>query len=373
MSDDPPSTKSPRRVRFWWFAIIVPILLFGLTGPMAGIIGTDALPDLRGLGDQGSSTEKRTDGGKVPAPTCEPAKFAPQCGSALWGIYTLQGATPASAVTDLEAQVGRRFDIVSRYHDFSDHPNLGNFPDDSELQLGTDRISLLSWQARVGTTDTHLMWDDVADGTYDAYIDGAATRIKAWNRPVIIAFDAEFDKLTGIKGPIEDYVRAYRHVVDTFRRHKVTNVAWAWVPTGYLGGVNRARTFAGYPGDSYVDWVGYDPFNFFNCNGTAWESFEESVSPMYKWLMKRGFGNKPFLLSEFGTQYDENNPSRSLRWHADIPEVVARYPNLRALVRFDADGVISSGARCDLWLDNGPGMLEAFAKAGRHRSLGFKG
>ncbi len=320
---------------------------------------------------------------EVPSPAPKPApsptagqcgsqgKFAPSCG-ALWGIYTLKGANPAASVTDLEAKVGRRFDITSRYHDFSTHPHLGTFPDTYEKQLGTTRTLFMSWQARVGSTKTNIKWAAIANGQYDSFINSAATRLKAWNRPVIIAFDAEFDNLTSIKGPVADYVRAYRRIVDTFRAKGVTNVAWAWVPTGYLGAGNDARTWAGYPGHSYVDWVGYDPYNFYRCNGTAWKTFERTISPAYNWFKSKGLGGKPFLLSEYGTQYDAGNPAASTRWYSDIPGVLERYPNLKALIRFDAEGVINSGARCNLWLDNGPGMLSAFSSAGRRPVVGYK-
>ncbi len=337
------------------------VLVILLAWAAAGALGRAGLPGIDLFGPD----EPDGASGQAPRPSCAAARFAPPCGSALWGVYTLQGATPATAVTDLEAQVGRRFDLTSRYHDFSTHPSLGVFPDDSEQELGQDRTLLMSWQARDGVTNTDLRWSEVADGTYDRYIDSAATRLKAWNRPVIIAFDAEFDKLTGVKGPVQDYVSAFRHVVEIFRRYDVTNVAWAWVPTGYLRGDNPERMFAGYPGDDYVDWVGYDPFNFYACNGTPWRSFEKTVAPMYQWLLRKGLGTKPFLLSEYGTQYDADRPARSRRWYADIPGVLQRYPNLRGLVRFDADGTVNSGAHCDLWLDNGPGMRKAFAEAGR--------
>ena len=296
--------------------------------------------------------------------------YAPLCG-ALWGIYTLNGTDGAAAVTDLEAEVGRSFDLTLRYHDFSNHPSQGLFPDAWERTLGGSRILFMSWQARVSSSNTDLTWADIANGRYDSFISSAATRMKAWDRPVIIAFDAEFDRLTAKKGPVADYVRAYRRIVDMFRAAGVSNVAWAWVPTGYLGEGNDTRTLAGYPGDSYVDWVGYDPYNFFRCTNSRWKTFEETIAPTYQWLVEHGLGNKPFLLSEYGTQYDAANPSASTQWYADIPEVLPRYPNLKALVRFDADGVVVSGARCGLWIDNGPGMKEAFAAAGRTPVFGF--
>jgi hypothetical protein len=297
------------------------------------------------------------------ATTCGVAgKYAPRCG-ALWGVYTLQDGNPETAVTRLESQVGRKFDLTSRYHDFSTHQHQGLFPDIYERRLGQTRRLFMSWQARVSDTNTNLSWRAIANGKYDRYINSAATRVKAFNRPVFIAFDAEFDTHK-TKGTMADYKAAYRRVVNRFRAYNVTNVAWAWVSSGYLGAGNAARIQAGYPGDAYVDWVGWDPYNFYRCNGTTWKTFEQKVTPTYNWMKANGHGDKPFLLSEYGTQYDANYPTRSKQWHAGIPAALKRLPNLKALVRFDANGFFGA-KKCNLYIRNGSGMLASFAQAGR--------
>jgi beta-mannanase len=174
------------------------------------------------------------------------------------------------------------------------------------------------------------------------------------------------DRPASTKGPISDYVAAYRHIVNIFRSRGVTNVSWAWVPTGSLGGGNDARMLAGYPGDAYVDWVGYNPYNFFKCNGSGWKTFEQTIATGYNWFVSKGLGNKPFILTEYATQYDPNNPAASVKWNNDIATVLPRYPNLKAMVRFDADGILaSSGGRCGMWIDNGPGMKAAWGASGR--------
>ena len=87
----------------------------------------------------GSSAQGSTGQDKIvasAATTCGAAgKFAPRCG-ALWGAYTLQNGSPEQSVTRLESQVGRKFDLTLRYHDFSDSLNQGQFPDVHERKLG---------------------------------------------------------------------------------------------------------------------------------------------------------------------------------------------------------------------------------------------
>src|ERR1700712_2305579 len=248
------------------------------------------------------------------ATTCGASgKFAPKCG-ALWGVYTLQDGNAEQSIRRLESKVGRKFDITSRFHDFSDSMNQGQFPDSHERAVGPGSRLFISWQARVSSSNRDIQWSAIANGSYDKYINSAAARVKAYKNPVFIAFDAEFDTNDN-KGTPAQYVAAYRHVWNVFKAKGFTNVAWAWVTSGYTGAGNGAQILKGYPGDAYVDWVGFDPYNFYRCNGTAWKTFAEKVTPTYDWLVAHGLGKKPFLLSEYGTQYDSGNPARSKARH----------------------------------------------------------
>lgn len=116
--------------------------------------------------------------------------------------------------------------------------------------------------------------------------------------------------------------------------------------------------------------MGYDPYNFYKCNGSSWRTFEQTIAPTYNWFVSKGLGKKPFLLSEYGTQYDSANPAASTQWYDGIPATLRRYPNLKALIRFDGDGVVNSGAHCGMWINNGPRMLDAFSSAGRNTNAG---
>lgn len=322
--------------------------------------------------------EKLTPLPTVPLPSPTPpimcgaqARLAPSCG-ALWGVYTLQGADASRSVIDLESKVGRQFDISLRYHDFSDtYP--GRFPDSHEQLLGQSRLLFLSWQARVSSTNQSLRWIDIARGAYDQkFVTTAAQRVKAYGKTIFIAFDPEFDSGPNTRGTPEEYVAAYRHIHDVFRQQGAMNVVWVWVSTGYTGAGNDQKILRGYPGDRYVDWVGYDPYNFYRCNKTGWKTFETTVSGGYNWLMSQGFGDKPFILSEYGTQFDSANVARSAEWNSSIPQVLPRYPNLKGLIRFDANGLFGSTG-CNMFINNGSGMLNAFKAAGQSSYLNARG
>lgn len=289
-------------------------------------------------------------------------KYAPACG-ALWGVYRIHSGDLTKSITNFEAQMGRKFDITLRYHDFSTHMHQGLFPDSHQITLGQERMLLFAWQSRVSSSNTDVAWARIARGEMDHFIDSAADRIKKFGKPVMIAFDPEFDNQKK-KGPIGDYVKAYQRIHDRFKAKGVTNVAWLWVSTGYLGAGNDKHIMAGYPGDKYVDWVGFDPYNFYTCNGSGWNTFEQEIAPPYNFFVSQGLGHKPQIIAEYGTTYDPKNQARSNQWNKDIPSVAKKYPNLKALVRFDSNGTMSTGQKCDSRIDNGPGMQESFKQAG---------
>lgn len=293
--------------------------------------------------------------------------LVPRCG-AWWGIYSLQGRTPTSSVTDLEKQVGRRFDIVLRFHDWSTGPGPGRFPDASERALGRSRMLFFAWESKLYQKKQAYKWRDIAAGTYDkSVIRPVAERVRAYGKKVFMSFDPEMDRhITkgDLKGTEAEYVAAARHVHHVFQHLGVKNVIWVWVVTGTMGGDNPQRMLNSYPGDAYVDWVGWDPYNFYACHRTTWHTFDEKVGPTYRFLVSKGFARKPFILPEYGTQYDPANPGRAKEWYAPIPTVLKqKYPNIAGLIRFDA------GEGCGLQIDSGAGMLASYAAAGKNPYL----
>ncbi len=249
----------------------------------------------------------------TPTPTATPtsgctvsAMLVSSCG-VWWGAYKHPGDSEdwSSVVTNLEAASNGQFGIVYRYRDFSG----GLFPDSADEQLAASgHILLEDWASRIFSAGTHLQWSDIAAGKYDAsVIDPEAEYLKAYGKPVMLSFDHEMDTRVGTSGQPADYVAAYRHIHDVFATLGVTNVIWVWTITGYLGHDSEFQSL--YPGSSYVDWVGYDPYNFASCHSEGWKDFDQTIDPAYQWLEANGFGDKPFILPEYGTVSDPVLPA----------------------------------------------------------------
>ena len=96
---------------------------------------------------------------------------------------------------------------------------------------------------------------EILGGKYDKDLDEFFDTIKELKNPIFLRIGYEFDK-KGKYNP-EDFVRAWRYIVDKFRKTKVENIATVWCACPF-NGTEPVEQF--YPGDDYVDWFGIDVF-----------------------------------------------------------------------------------------------------------------
>ncbi|MFF5208971.1 glycoside hydrolase family 26 protein [Streptosporangium sp. NPDC000396] len=297
-------------------------------------------------------------GAQVAPTSCAPTStLVPPCG-AWWGMHVPPDGDRRLVpdVTAMEKRIGRRLDLTISYHDMS-NSDAGRFFRDDESELGADRILFLGWESSIWSENLDIAWRDIAAGHYDQAITDQAERVKKYGRPVLVGFDGEKDRDESGQTP-QEYIAAYKRIVDGFRQAGATNALWVWGVTGYYPFRDRWKPY--YPGDAYVDWISYDPYNFASCRGATWQDFEETVRPTYEWFQQNGFSHKPLILAEYGTESHRSDPSARADWYRDIPAAMKAMPNLKAIIQWnntDKDG-------CDFSL-TGPGVLESFAEAGK--------
>jgi glycosyl hydrolase family 26 len=305
----------------------------------------------------------------IPSPTpphCTVSRLlVPSCG-AWWGMYldTDPGGTGLlAAVAREQRTLGRRLDIIERYHDFSGSGN-GIFPNAAELRLAHRHLLLYSWAPAIWSTHTTFRWSAIAAGAYDkSVIVPQARRLAAMRHKVFLTFSAEPDGAVPGNGSAAEFVAAWRHVHDVFRRVGAHNVVWVWTTTGY---VPHASTIAAlYPGDRYVDWIGYDPYNFFACHHGSWHTFAETVEPFYEWLVTHRLGlGKPIMLPEFGSAPNLGNPGLEAAWFRDIVPVLHGMPRLKALILWN-----SRTPGCNLLISHSRAAARAYRQAGLNSYL----
>ncbi len=105
----------------------------------------------------------------------------------------------------------------------------------------------------------------IAAGEFDRNIRQLATFFSKIDKPVYLRIGYEFDG--GWNAGYEkagNYIAAWRHIVDGLRKAGATNVEYVWQSAAFPldilndGGYTDIRQW--YPGDEYVDWLGFSLF-----------------------------------------------------------------------------------------------------------------
>ncbi len=170
----------------------------------------------------------------------------------------------------------------------------------------------------------------IASGLYDSYLKEWALDAKAQEITLLIRLGHEMnDPYRYPWGPqnneSQDFIDAWKHVVELFRQEKVENVLWVWAPHLAYG---KFKDF--YPGDEYVDWIATGTLNY----GTVapwsqWWTFDEIFAKYYEELATY---KKPIMLAEFGSLAVGGDRAK---WYADaLYDFPTKYPAVKALIFF---------------------------------------
>jgi hypothetical protein len=191
-------------------------------------------------------------------------------------------------------------------------------------------IPHITWMPQVSGSPYPL--NSIINGSYDNYINGYATQVKNWGKPLFIRLGHEFNgdwytygganngggTLTGFGDPTkadgpERFIAAFQRVHDLFEAQSVDNVVWVLCPNnGSSPNESWNVPEAYYPGDSYVDWIGFDGYNFGTTQTwSGWASFFNIYNTLYQKFKNYG---KPIMLGEFASV--EQGGSKS-QWITD--------------------------------------------------------
>lgn len=168
------------------------------------------------------------------------------------------------AATTVASLVDRSVDVVNIFKSW-----MTAFPAD-ELTAITDGGSLPAitwepWNPGRGSVQPAFSLTRIVAGAFDDYLRTWARRVADWPGTLALRFAHEMNGgwypwgvTTNGNNPA-DYVAAYRHVHDLFRRAGATNVLWIWCPNVVLPRSEPLEAM--YPGDQHVDLIGLDGYN----------------------------------------------------------------------------------------------------------------
>ncbi|MFL6670613.1 MAG: glycoside hydrolase family 26 protein [Burkholderia ambifaria] len=173
---------------------------------------------------------------------------------------------------------------------------------------------------------------NIIAGRFDPYVRSWARRLAAYRRPLHLRFAQEMNgnwypwsEHTNGNRPGE-FARAWRHVHRIFRAAGATNVRWVWGPAAIT---MRPRQ---YPGDAFVDLVGFTMFNGGpQLRFQRWRPFAQLLArPLAQ--LRRIAPRKPVELSEVGSAEKGGNKAA---WISGMFATLPRHPEIVSLIWFD--------------------------------------
>jgi len=217
---------------------------------------------------------------------------------AYFGAWVYRGSSSdeKTVLENLEHQIGRTFAIGLHYSGWQkEWPN-----DEMQQDKDAGRIPLLSWNC--GDRN-----ENVAAGKDDDMLKARAIAARQYGSPIFLRYYWEFNVPGGQKtgsclemeAPLEkkhaDFIAAWRHIWTIFQENGANNVIWVWNPNSTEPpGALDPDGF--YPGDQYVDWVGWDRYD--QAGGTPFTG-------MFSDFLKRyGKLGKPMIIGETGAHPD---------------------------------------------------------------------
>jgi hypothetical protein len=310
------------------------------------------LPFLLGATAAAPATQALASSNGVSAMPLVSAALVPRYG-ALWGAWAAPGG--ASAVASFEATIKRRLDIVHQYHAWNEV-----WPTSTEYGWATGgRIIFGNISART-TSSGVLNWSSIANGSQDAAIHAMASRLKAFAHQVFVSFDQEPEsRLSSFTAA--DYIAASRHIHALFAADGAGNVVWVWNVAGSTSSSDLAKYKSLYPGDSYVDWVAWDPYNWNTCiHPYGWRTFDQTVAGFYNWLagghLTAGAASKPYMLAEYGSV--EAGAGAKGKWFTGEASTLPNRPRIKAVVYFNEN------KDCNWPITTSSSSVAAFRSAG---------
>ena len=215
-------------------------------------------------------------------------------------------------------------------------PFSAALPDIAKVRsvVGDQGLIHLEWTLSLSSHGNGgLTVKDIRDGAVDAYIRAYARDVRNYGKPLLITpFVAEFngtwwwadspDSNPGLT--TDDFVQAWRRVVDIFRAVGANNVSWAWVVNSYPQPSDEP-VIAYWPGDDYVDWVGAD---IYDVSPPHWLDGPYSLAVAH---------HKPFLIGEFGIRHEFSvlTTTQQQSWLASMFSYFDGHTDVKAISYFN--------------------------------------
>lgn len=181
---------------------------------------------------------------------------------------------------------------------------------------------------------------DIANGVVDHAIRAWADAFRDWSnngekRAIIAPMQEANGGWTTYGLDADNYKLAYYRIQSIFAQEGVqrNSVMWAFAPNGWSEEGYEFERF--YPGDTFVDVIGFSAYNFGACpvwaSDDSWDRFETLYRPYLDRMLAMA-ADKPIIVAEFGS-VDKGGDRE--KWLQETLTKFLQYPTLRGWVYFN--------------------------------------
>ncbi len=129
-------------------------------------------------------------------------------------------------------------------------------------------------------------WEDIRDGKHEKELDNLVKGFQYLGMPVFLRIGYEFNNQKDWPG--EDYIKVFQIITDKLREGGVE------VATVFNAGLSGHQDMKGYyPGNDYVDWIGFNAFQ--------WDLYGGHHATALQFFTMSDTLNKPILIGEAST------------------------------------------------------------------------
>ena len=238
-------------------------------------------------------------------------------GTTLLGVYYGNQGWAMSDVRNMEAWQGKKHAVVNLFTDWCGQTKeMNNL---FGLQLpniwNNANVPMITWQVTLCSSTPNNVDAQAAAGTYDSYLKSWAARLKTFvsgpdgvygtadDRRAYLRLGHEMNgnwypwSAAGTANTPKDYVAMWQHVKGIFDAQGLdaSHVQWVWCVNATDNGGFTAEQY--YPGDSFVNWVAIDGYNWGTSQSwSSWQTPSQVFDPMLNRI--RALTAKPVAITE---------------------------------------------------------------------------
>lgn len=237
-------------------------------------------------------------------------------------------------ILDFKKNYGKKPYFVMMFVEWEQYPDLGSI----KAILDEQSCPFITWEPWAAVSKKGIDFDALLQGDYDEYIKDFARLIKSFKSEIFLRFAHEMNgnwyPWTGSKIGSKKYKEIYRYVKDVFYEMGIDNVQWVFSVNWENIPAMKANEIINYwPGDSYVDYVGIDGYNWGDTQSwSSWIEFKVLFNNAYYKITEDL--KKPIIISEFGSA---SSPGDKASWVKNAFKNMKELKNIKGFVLFNVD------------------------------------